>query len=694
MGGGKSNYRSDIDGLRAIACLSVVIYHAFPTVLIGGFTGVDIFFVISGFLISSILFRELANPQNPGKINIIDFYIRRIRRIFPALIVVLITCLTLGYFVLFPDEYALLGKHTAGGAVYINNILLYKESGNYFDVAANAKPLLHLWSLGVEEQFYLIFPLILWAIYRFNINFVFGLTVFTVISFICNKNAINHSNQTAAFFLPQFRFWELSIGAILAYIVEYHKVFVDKFKQFTKEILIKKICLRNSNIAIKDSTLNNILSIIGLLLIIIGILTVKQNLKFPGSKALIPVFGALFIIAAGKESFINQKILSNKVMVFLGLISYPLYLWHWPLLSFANICENFQPKAWLKIIAIVSAFILSVLTYLFIEPSFRYGKRKIFSVIVLLISIYFLGIVGYFIFSSEKLKQENRNSVNEAFSRELINRENICNSVFNDWNTSSDNPDYWHFVTSCKMKSKEDKIALIGDSHAGSYYLGIAKKYADKEVSVFPRANAAPFYMVRTGSHHNENFKKNYEYINHALDYICHQNNYKIVILSHTPLASYFDTEYMGNDITIPYSKDNSFATLKIAIKNTVDTLLASGKKVIFTLDNPKLPNKHTNCIYRPITINYTPKCEFDKEFYMNTVEIQEYNKFIKSLIKTDYPNENVDFVDFAEILCDDKKCYEGINNKPLYQDQNHLNQEGSNLVAPKLIQKISKWSE
>ena len=106
MGGGKSNYRSDIDGLRAIGCLSVVIYHAFPTVLIGGFTGVDIFFVISGFLISSILFRELANPQNPGKINIIDFYIRRIRRIFPALIAVLITCLTLGYFVLFPDEYA------------------------------------------------------------------------------------------------------------------------------------------------------------------------------------------------------------------------------------------------------------------------------------------------------------------------------------------------------------------------------------------------------------------------------------------------------------------------------------------------------------------------------------------------------------------------------------------------------------
>ncbi|MEF2913256.1 MAG: acyltransferase, partial [Succinivibrio sp.] len=372
-------------------------YHAFPTVLIGGFTGVDIFFVISGFLISSILFRELANPQNPGKINITDFYIRRIRRIFPALIAVLITCLTLGYFVLFPDEYALLGKHTAGGAVYINNILLYKESGNYFDVAANAKPLLHLWSLGVEEQFYLIFPLILWAIYRFNINFVFGLTVFTVISFICNKNAVNHLNQTAAFYLPQFRFWELSIGAILAYIVEYHKVFVDKFKQFTKETLIKKICLRDSNIVIKDSTLNNILSIIGLLLIIIGILTVKQNLKFPGTRVLIPVFGALFIIAAGKESFINKKILSNKIMVFLGLISYPLYLWHWPLLSFAYIYSGQTPAVLIRVIALGASLVLSIITFLLIEPPLRFGKLAKIKATLLLCMLCSCGGIGLYI---------------------------------------------------------------------------------------------------------------------------------------------------------------------------------------------------------------------------------------------------------------------------------------------------------
>ena len=130
---------------------------------------------------------------------------------------------------------------------------------------------------------------------------------------------------------------------------------------------------------------------------------------------------------------------------------------------------------------------------------------------------------------------------------------------------------------------------------------------------------------------------------------------------------------------------------LKIAIKKTVDKLLSSGKKVIFTLDNPALPNRKTNCVYRPITISFKPKCEFDKQFYTNTIEIQEYNRFIKNLINTDYPDGNVDFVDLAQILCDENKCYEGINNKPLYEDQNHLNQEGSNLVAPKIIQKIDK---
>ena len=138
------NYRADIDGLRAIACLAVVLYHAFPDYLPGGFIGVDIFFVISGYLISSILYRHLFNQDDPGKVHIVDFYSRRVRRIFPALILVLVTTLVLGYFVLLPEEYKLLGKHTFGGSTYINNFMLYKETGNYFNVDSKFKPLLHI----------------------------------------------------------------------------------------------------------------------------------------------------------------------------------------------------------------------------------------------------------------------------------------------------------------------------------------------------------------------------------------------------------------------------------------------------------------------------------------------------------------------------------------------------------------------
>lgn len=168
----KKNYRADVDGLRALACLAVVIYHAFPNSIQGGFVGVDIFFVISGFIISSILYRNLFDKENPGRVNIIDFYIKRVRRIFPALIAVLVFVAVAGYFILLPDEYRRLGTHIIGGSTYISNIILYLESGSYFNTESNQKALLHLWSLGVEEQFYLFFPLILWVLYRCKLSFI------------------------------------------------------------------------------------------------------------------------------------------------------------------------------------------------------------------------------------------------------------------------------------------------------------------------------------------------------------------------------------------------------------------------------------------------------------------------------------------------------------------------------------------
>ena len=240
----KPNYRADIDGLRAIACLAVVFYHAFPNKLPGGFIGVDIFFVISGFLISSILFRNLFNPLAPGKVNIVDFYIRRIRRIFPALIVVLLFCIIIGNFIYYPDEYKLLMKHVFGGSTYISNLLYYKETGDYFNVGSNQKPLLHLWSLGVEEQFYIVFPIFLWLVYKFKISVLFFLVSFTVISFGANLYDVLDGISTRAFYMPWTRFWELSIGAVLAYTVNYKTEFVQSIKDKICCLNIVRLCIK------------------------------------------------------------------------------------------------------------------------------------------------------------------------------------------------------------------------------------------------------------------------------------------------------------------------------------------------------------------------------------------------------------------------------------------------------------------
>jgi len=194
-------YRPDIDGLRALGVLLVVIFHAFPRTLPGGFAGVDIFFVVSGYLISTIIFENLEK----GSFSFVEFYSRRIRRIFPALIVVLATGSILGWFVLLTDEYKRLGLHIVSGAGFVSNFVLWSEAG-YFDGDAYTKPFLHLWSLGIEEQFYIVWPVLLGTVWQRKHHFL-GITVsIAALSFVANLYLV-HSNPVAAFYSPWSRFW-------------------------------------------------------------------------------------------------------------------------------------------------------------------------------------------------------------------------------------------------------------------------------------------------------------------------------------------------------------------------------------------------------------------------------------------------------------------------------------------------------
>ena len=380
-------YRPDIDGLRAIAILSVIGFHAFPYWVNGGFVGVDVFFVISGFLISTIIFGSQAR----NSFSFVEFYIRRIKRIFPALILVLVASFAFGWFALLADEYKQLGKHMAGGAGFVSNFLFWNESG-YFDNAAETKPLLHLWSLGVEEQFYIIWPLLLWFAWKLRLNLIAITIAVAAISFALNI-AYVHGDPIAAFYSPQTRFWELMAGSVLAYLALHRQtlftIFMNRFgKWFGQAVYVQPI---KSN----ENILRNARSISGAALIAIGVLVITKARNFPGWWAVLPTLGAVLIISAGSQAWLNRVVLSNRVLVWFGLISYPLYLWHWPVLSFAHIVQSEPPSNALRISAVLISVALAWLTYRLVERPFRFGRYGKLKAGILLGLMIVVGYAGY-----------------------------------------------------------------------------------------------------------------------------------------------------------------------------------------------------------------------------------------------------------------------------------------------------------
>ena len=364
-------YRPDIDGLRAIAVTSVIGFHTFPNLISGGFVGVDIFFVISGFLISSIILKSSAT----GSFSILDFYSRRIRRIFPALLLMLATCLLAGWILLFPDELKQLGKHVLSANFFVLNFTLWSEAG-YFDTASELKPLLHLWSLSIEEQFYTLWPITLLFFARYKKPWIL-IAAITAISFLlCVSETFG---KVGNFYMPLTRVWELLCGGLLAFIP-------------SQPDAVNGIAGKYPRL---QRTLIETLSLIGITLLCVAIFTLNGKTKFPGWAALFPVLGTVILIAAGPTTLINRYLLGNCFFVFIGLISYPLYLWHWPLLSFPKITDGLTLSAEVKVIAVFMAIIFATLTYQFVEKPLRH-KGNIASIALLLAALLTAGIGSLF----------------------------------------------------------------------------------------------------------------------------------------------------------------------------------------------------------------------------------------------------------------------------------------------------------
>jgi peptidoglycan/LPS O-acetylase OafA/YrhL len=459
-------YRPDIDGLRAIAVLSVLVFHAWPQICPGGFAGVDIFFVISGFLISGHIAIELESRS----FSFQDFYGRRLRRIFPALLAILIFVWIIGWYFFSPQEFKTLGAQIFCGAGFASNFILWKETG-YFDGLAAQKPLLHLWSLAIEEQFYIFWPFILFLTAKLRRSFVLPILLFLVVSFLWNL-ALVRSHPSSAFYFPLTRVWELLLGALLAWR-QSHKNHSIKFS------------------SLKSST--------GLAFIFASFFLLGEHSIFPGYWALLPTLGTGLVISAKPSSWLNKHILSQRVIVFIGLISYPLYLWHWPFLSFQKqlLTGPLAQPAY----ALVLSFIFAITTYYFIEKPLRLSRRFKKKTLTLALAMVAVAVLGAFTWIQQGLPFRHSgyfNALMAFYDAEPGYRYKKC---FLDSETQGPND----FADECSQPSAHSPVVFLwGDSHAAHLYQGLLSlqnQQKDFRITQFTATSCSPLFGGEMPSH-------------------------------------------------------------------------------------------------------------------------------------------------------------------------------------------------
>ena len=625
-------YRTDIDGLRAIAILAVVGYHAFPSSINGGFVGVDIFFVISGFLISSIIFSNLNNNQ----FSYYEFYARRIKRILPALIIVLISTLIIGWYMLLPGEFKQLGKHVAGGGGFISNFILLGEAG-YFDNASETKPLLHLWSLGIEEQFYLFWPVVLVAAWKTKCNLLTTTFIIGLISFTLNIYILHSFSSISAFYLPISRFWELMIGGGLAYISIYKGHYLQTNKFYV-----------------------NIFSIFGITLILISIFTLDKNKDFPGIWALLPTIGT-FLLIASPTSMISQHILSHQKLVFIGLISYPLYLWHWALLSFFFILGYNDQAS--KTIIIISSILLAWLTYEKIERNIRkFSIQNLeYKLLFLLLILFFTGFLIY-----QGVLTPRNTSKNSILSTK----------AFNDWEYPNGlKPNNLNGVNTYIKTGTEKKVLFFGDSRMEQYAPRIVKlinQAPDKTKSaIFATSGGCPpIPSVYEDKHPGCNVRFKKVIIEYALsddiDSVVIGGAWRHLAKSKKPANSNYRYYYLLNGRKFYLDEDGiTYATQSL---EQLLTKIAKLKKVFLVLDNPTWESFNPKLSISRLSWNYiTDKTNYFYEYN------EEQARLRKQMIEM-ANRANAIIIDPVTHFCKGKQCRAILDDgTPIYKDSSHL---------------------
>lgn len=466
-------YRREIDGLRALAVLPVIFFHAGFSAFPGGYIGVDVFFVISGYLITTLI----LEGQRAGGFSLYDFYERRARRIIPALILVVAVTFPFGWIWLLPSDYLSYSKSLISVAFFSSNIFFWGESG-YFDGAAELKPLLHTWSLAVEEQFYIFFPLLLIYFLKFSRRgLAFSLAGLAVLSFLLAQLGMS-LNPSASFYLFPARAWELLAGALAA------------------------IFLQRSGELPRLAYLHEFLSILGLFLVVVPIFVFDKSTPYPGWRAIFPVSGSLLLIVFARGQAGIAKLLSNNILVGIGLISYSAYLWHQPLFSMFRHYVGSEFHLSLAIGLCATTFLFAYLSWRFVERPFRlkgeiHPKYLWVFVVVGLVSVASIGAAGVFFRGFPGRVPSQYRSVGELVRIEDLYkyydyagvlRHGVCHSV---------NTEVWERNGCLDFRRKN--IFIWGDSYAASLYSGVEYvrnlRHSDYGITQLTDGNVPPFFI-------------------------------------------------------------------------------------------------------------------------------------------------------------------------------------------------------
>ena len=629
-------YRPEIDGLRTIAVIPVILFHLGLNAFSGGYVGVDVFFVISGYLITTIIIKEIEL----NTFSLLNFYQRRARRILPALFVVCFVSLVFAWYILTPSQLKEFGQSLSAVSVYISNIYFW-ETRDYFSQSAEYVPLLHTWSLGIEEQYYLFIPILLFFLWKRAALCLSVLITIFIVSFVASEYlAVNDANS--AFYLLHSRMWELLAGSFCAVAIS---------KQWLSYLSTKYF---------------GFFSLVGLLLILFSVVFYTKDTVFPGVAALVPVLGSVLIILFCHQQTLVYRLLSLKVMVSIGLVSYSAYLWHHPLFAFFRFQEVNFDNLFVSFLLILTTLLVAFFSWKFVEGPFR-DRNKIksthlYSFVVFFTVFFFL--VGLTLHFKDGFPSRFSNKQVDLINTAKISPyRNACHTSGMEYLDPSD---------ACQIRKGSDNIAVVGDSHGVEIAYTLAKSSLPNYIGVYQYTfSSCGFHSFVDNS--NEKLIGCREYLEEALNEV-------IISDEITDVVMVFFHESIYEKMTVEQLRRYVSTFVESAEK-----MIDAGKRVSIILPIPKLDKHIERYVYDSSFLldDFSVERDISKHLAANSEFIKELKKYDRMY------SGKLNLVDPMIALCDERVCYGSDLNGLYYFDSHHLSVIGASKVSDLIVKKL-----